>query len=56
MEFLINNWAEISGSLALIIIAGSRIARLTPTSKDDAFFASLRKIGRVIGLDVPDRQ
>lgn len=41
MAFLSANWVEILAVVVALEKAGELIARLTPTSRDDAFFAKV---------------
>lgn len=49
-------WTEIAGIAALVILAAERIARLTPTTADDKIVQAVRKVAKVLAIDVPDRQ
>lgn len=53
-EFVQNHWLEISGIVALVILLGERVARLTPTETDNKIFQALRKLAQVVSIDVPD--
>lgn len=54
MDFITNNWAEISGVIALVIIIGERIAAKTETKKDDAVFGFIYKTLKALGLKFPE--
>lgn len=54
MDFLNLPWAEIAGIAALIILAGERIAKLTPTKTDNKILQAVRKVAKTVGLDFPD--
>lgn len=48
------NWAEWMGVAAAWIIAFDRLAKLTPTTKDDSILNWLYKIFAVLGVKVPN--
>lgn len=54
MDFVTNNWTEIAGVLALIVVIGERIAALTETKKDDAIFGAIYKTMKALGLKFPE--
>lgn len=54
MDFITQNWTEIAGVVALIIVAGERIAALTETKKDDAVFGFIHKALSAVGLKFPE--
>jgi len=54
MEFITNNWTEIAGVLALIVVIGERVAALTETKKDDAIFGAVYKVLKGLGLKFPE--
>ena len=57
MEAIMNfPWAEAAGAAALFILAFERVARLTPTESDDKIVQALRKVAKVLSIDVPDRK
>lgn len=56
VEYLQNNWAEISGIAAIVVVLASRIARLTPNQTDNKIVATIRKFFRVMGLDIRDKE
>ena len=49
---IIENWYEYLQIAAMFIAAGAALAAATPTAKDDGFWAFLRKIIDVIGMNV----
>lgn len=54
MDFITNNWTEIAGVLALVIVIGERIAAVTETKKDDAIFGLVHKVLAGLGLKFPE--
>lgn len=54
MEFLQENWADIGGIAALVIVLGERIAAYTETKKDDAFFGFVHKILETLKIKFPE--
>ena len=51
MEFLANNWFEIITALSMMVAGASVLAKFTPTPKDDAFFAKIKKFLDMIALN-----
>lgn len=54
MDFVTQNWTEIAGVVALIVVVGERIAALTETKKDDAIFGAIYKTLKALGLKFPE--
>lgn len=54
MEWILANWAEIAGVAALFVLIFDRIAKLTPTMRDDEVVSTLYRIAAVLGLKVRD--
>lgn len=54
MEFFQENWEAIGVIAVFLILAGERIALLTPTETDNNFFKWLRKGAKLVGLVFPD--
>lgn len=54
MEFIQDNWTEIAGVLALVVVVGERIAAMTETKKDDAIFGAIYKVLKGLGLKFPE--
>lgn len=54
MDFITQNWTEIAGVVALIVVIGERIAALTETKKDDAIFGFIYKTLKALGLKFPE--
>jgi hypothetical protein len=48
------NYAEIAGIVALSVLVFDRLAKLTPSTKDDAILAWIYKIFAVLGWKVPE--
>jgi hypothetical protein len=42
------------GIAALVILLGERVARITPNETDDKIIMYIRKLARIIGLDLPN--
>lgn len=56
IEYALQNWEVILGSVGVLVATANSIARLTPTRKDDAFVEKLRRVLEYIGtLGIPDR-
>lgn len=54
IDFFTQNFAEIAGIAALVIIIAERIAKLTPTESDNKIVQAIRKTAKALGLDFPD--
>ena len=54
IKFVTENWADIAGVLALVVIIGERIAAKTETKKDDAIFGFIYKTLKALGLTFPE--
>lgn len=54
MDFITQNWTEIAGVVALIVVIGERIAAMTETKKDDAIFGFIYKTLKALGLKFPE--
>lgn len=54
MDFVTQNWSEIAGVIALVVVVGERIAALTETKKDDAIFGAIYKTLKGLGLKFPE--
>ena len=54
ISFITENWVEIAAALAALILAGERIARITPTETDNKVLQVIRKVANVVGINVPD--
>jgi hypothetical protein len=54
MDFVTQNWTEIAGVIALVVVIGERIAALTETKKDDAIFGAIYKVLKGLGLKFPE--
>lgn len=54
MEFITQNWTEIAGVIALVVVIGERVAALTETKKDDAIFGFIYKTLKAVGLKFPE--
>lgn len=48
------DWTAWSGVIALWILAFDRLAKLTPTTKDDSFVNWVYNIFSVLGVKVPE--
>lgn len=49
INYVINNWEQISVTVLAVIGAAATIAAWTPTPKDDSIVAFLRKLVDLIG-------
>lgn len=54
MDFITNNWTEIAGVLALVIVIGERIAAVTENKTDDAIFGAVHKILSALKIKFPE--
>jgi hypothetical protein len=54
MEFLTQNWTEIAGVLALVIVLGERIAAVTENKADDAIFGAIHKVLVALKVKFPE--
>ena len=54
MDFTTNNWTEIAGVLALVIVIGERIAAVTENKTDDAIFGAVHKILVALKFKFPE--
>lgn len=54
MDFITNNWTEIAGVLALVIVIGERIAAVTENKTDDAIFGAVHKILVALKVRFPE--
>lgn len=52
--FSSSSWTEISGVIALWVLAFDRLAKLTPTTKDDSVINWIYSIFAVLGVKVPE--
>lgn len=50
MDFIIENWEEISIAVASLVTAASIIIRMTPSKKDDAIFNKVVGFFSALGL------
>jgi hypothetical protein len=54
MDFITQNWTEIAGVLALLIVIGERIAAVTENKTDDKIFAVVHKILVALKVKFPE--
>lgn len=54
MDFITQNWTEIAGVLALVIVIGERIAAVTENKTDDKVFAAVHKILVAFKIKFPE--
>lgn len=52
--FSSTSWTEIAAMASIWILAFDRLAKLTPTTKDDSVINWVYKIFAVLGVRVPD--
>lgn len=52
MNWILENWANVAFAVTAIVTAAAAIAALTPTPKDDAAVAWVRKIIDVLALNI----
>ncbi len=56
MEYIIENWVEIAAAASALVLFFDRLAKLTPTKRDDKAVSKIYRLFAVLGLKVPDRQ
>lgn len=56
LEYIIANWEEVFGVVALFVLAFDRLAKLTPTRKDDRVVSNIYRLFAVLGLKVKDNE
>ncbi len=56
MEYLIAHATQICGIAAAVVLAFDRLAKLTPTKKDDEVVSKLYRLFAVLGLKVKDNE
>lgn len=54
MDWLIEHWMEIAGVAAAFVLLFDRLAKLTPTLKDDQVVSTLYRLFAVLGIKVRD--
>lgn len=54
LELVTENWPQIAGVIAAVVLLAERIARLTPTETDNRVLRRVKKLADVIGINVPD--
>lgn len=52
LNWIIEHWDELTVAIASVIAAASAVSALTPTPKDDAFFAKVKKVVDVLALNI----
>ena len=55
MSWLVENWEKILEAIGAVVTAATFITAITPTPKDDAFFAKVKKVLAIFGLLNPDK-
>lgn len=56
MEWFLDHWTEIAGVFAALLLTFDRLAKLTPTKRDDGAVSNLYRLFAILGVKVPDRQ
>lgn len=56
MEWLTENWIAICAAASAFVLVFDRIAKLTPTKRDDQLVSKLYKLFAVLGLKVKDNE
>ena len=56
IDYLIAHATEIAGVAAAVVLAFDRLAKLTPTKKDDQVVSKLYRLFAVLGLKVKDNE
>jgi hypothetical protein len=54
LELVTENWPQIAGVVAAVVLLAERVARLTPTKTDNRILRRIKKAADVIGINVPD--
>lgn len=54
MEWILTNYGEVAGIIALFVLTFDRLSKLTPTGSDDKIVAMLYRIFTILGVRVPD--
>lgn len=52
--FSSQSWVDIAGVIALWLVAFDKLAKLTPTTKDDSILNWVYKFFAILGVKVPD--
>ena len=55
-DSIVANWPAMLGVAAAFVLAFDRLAKLTPTKKDDGAVSVMYRVLAVLGAKVPDRQ
>ena len=50
-EWVVNHWLEITAAVGAFVTAASVVVKLTPTPKDDAALAKVRKFLDLLALN-----
>lgn len=53
-EWISNNWEQITAVAIALVIFFDRLAKLTPTTKDDGAVSALYRLFAALGLKVKD--
>ena len=56
MEWLTANWVEVAAAASAFVLFFDRVAKMTPTKRDDEVVSKLYRLFAVLGVKVPDRQ
>jgi hypothetical protein len=54
LDAIIENWPQIAGVLAAVVLLAERVARLTPTETDNRILRKVKQLADVVGINVPD--
>lgn len=54
MEWILSNYGEVAGILALVVLVADRIAKLTPTESDNKIVKGIYRVFAIVGIKVPD--
>jgi hypothetical protein len=54
LDAVIENWPQIAGVLAAVVLLAERVARLTPTETDNRVLRKVKQLADVVGINVPD--
>lgn len=56
MEWITENWVAIAAAASAFVLAFDRLAKITPTKKDDEVVSTLYKVFAILGVKVKDRE
>ena len=54
MEWIMTNFSDVAGIIALAVLVFDRASKLTPSTSDDKIVAAFYRIFTILGVRVPD--